>query len=344
MAKDNFINRFLANTADVLQNQQVGTTQGQLDARDDRRRKIEAEKAEAEQKSRMFDPNSEESKRAQSIAGMIPGIGERLGDRLSQLSADDLEQLLPNLSKALDRSAKQDAAKLDREFQASEAEKARQGRLELEQTRQQGAQQLEAQRAANKQAAAPSAPALSVGEKEIDKQFAKEFSKFTTGGGFASVSANLDKLRGAVGDLRSGENLTGGITSLLPKGARDLVAPRRSAVEDNVRNVVQQSLKAILGGQFSEKEGERVINATFNPRLDEAVIADRVEALAQQLEAAAQVKQAQAEYFQQNGTLKGFNVPLPQIGVFTKKKDGSEITPQDIDNMSLEELKDAGLI
>jgi len=79
-------------------------------------------------------------------------------------------------------------------------------------------------------------------------------------------------------------------------------------VYDQVTEVVQRNLKLILGGQFSEKEGERLIARAYNPALGQEENARRVKALMTQIKSANEAQAQMAEYFGREGTLKGFKV------------------------------------
>ena len=73
--------------------------------------------------------------------------------------------------------------------------------------------------------------------------------------------------------LSTGQAQTRGFVDLLPVGdtvrdfARGFFDPESQEVVDNLRSVVQKQLKAILGGAFSQAEGERLIANAYNPML-----------------------------------------------------------------------------
>ena len=62
-----------------------------------------------------------------------------------------------------------------------------------------------------------------------------------------------------------------------------------------------------MGAQFTEKEGERLIQRAYNPKLSEAENARRIGALADSVQESLEAKRAAAEYFEQNGTLRGYS-------------------------------------
>ena len=98
------------------------------------------------------------------------------------------------------------------------------------------------------------------------------------------------------------------VAALDAAGKLGYVDPEAQAVYDQVTEVVQRNLKLILGGQFSEKEGERLIARAYNPALGQEENARRVKALMTQIKSANEAQAQMAAYFGREGTLKGFNV------------------------------------
>jgi len=160
---------------------------------------------------------------------------------------------------------------------------------------------------------------LTVGESAVDRAFAKEYVGWSTGG-FADVEKNLSQLKDAHRRLLSGkENLTGSVLGRTPDIVRQQTNPESIDVRDQVEEVVQRNLRLILGAQFTQKEGERLIARAYNEKLDEAVNAKRVGRLITAIETAAKAKQSTVDYYNENGTLKGYK--------------GEQLSISDIDKM-----------
>ncbi|HUT57275.1 MAG TPA: hypothetical protein VNA25_05310 [Phycisphaerae bacterium] len=155
--------------------------------------------------------------------------------------------------------------------------------------------------------------ALSKGAEARDKDFAKEYNEWTSGGGLANSAKQIDALDDAVGRLESGEDLTGGVQAWLPEGARNALYPNSVDVQEIVEGEIQSSLKKILGAQFTEKEGERLLRRTYNKYLDEKTNAARVKRVLNQLRLAAQSKEDAARHFEQHGTLQGWSGQIPTV-------------------------------
>ncbi len=181
----------------------------------------------------------------------------------------------------------------------------------------------EALRTLGKRVGSPRTGPLSKGEEAVDRAYAKDFVEFIQTGAAESSKAleelgeARDRLRGyRVKDGKvmpiEKENLTGPVlgtvasTPFIGKGIQDIAFPASSDVREMVEYTVQQSLRPILGAQFTEKEGERLISRVYNPRLDEKINAKRLDRLISMLQRARAEKVKAAEYFRENGTLVGF--------------------------------------
>ncbi len=149
---------------------------------------------------------------------------------------------------------------------------------------------------------------LTPGQKARDTEFGKEYVKWT-GGGQADAEKNITQLEEQIERLESGENLTGPVIGNVPRVIGQFTTPGSIDVREQVEEVVQRNLREILGAQFTEREGERLISRAYNPSLEEPINARRLRRLAQQMKNAANAKNAMAEHFDQFGTLQGYEGP-----------------------------------
>jgi len=165
-------------------------------------------------------------------------------------------------------------------------------------------------------------PPVTPGQKKVDEDFAKTYEDWAASGGVADVEKQLRQLEEASAALKApGNELTGPIVGMLPDYATAALNPKVVATREAVEEVAQRNLRLVLGAQFTEKEGERLIKRTYNPSLPPAENAKRVDRLIGQIRAAAQAKQSAAEYFQKNGTLTGWKGRLPTLADFDTTKD-----------------------
>lgn len=77
-------------------------------------------------------------------------------------------------------------------------------------------------------------------------------------------------------------------------------------IRDRIRGVAYQTLRATLGAQFTQREGERLVGTYFNPRLTDAQNIQRLNDFVNRLK---EVKAAQEEvydYYADKGTIRGF--------------------------------------
>lgn len=154
------------------------------------------------------------------------------------------------------------------------------------------------------------------GQEAADKAAASEYIAWAQGGA-ADSAKNIAQLDVALSNLQSGKNFTGPVIGGLPDFV-NVVAGRGDAINtrEMVEEVVQRNLKAILGAQFTEKEGEKLIARAYNPRLSEEVNSRRLAMLIQQMKLAHSAKTSMAEYFQENQTLQGWEGKIPSIEDF----------------------------
>lgn len=152
---------------------------------------------------------------------------------------------------------------------------------------------------------------ISPGQKAVDTSFGKEYSDYKAAGGESGVKKNLGQLQSAVEDLKNNPDLTGGITTKIPflnsDAAQDVINPKMAKVRDQIKGAIQSTLRQTLGSQFTEREGEAIFNRAFNPRLSAEENIRRAQAEIDALTRQATQKNAASNYFEQHGTLQGFN-------------------------------------
>lgn len=146
------------------------------------------------------------------------------------------------------------------------------------------------------------------GERALDRNFAKTYESDIASGAMADSLTNMQVLRGIADQLEKGTsgNVTGPVLGLAPESFRAFTNPQSVDMQNQVANIVQRSLRPILGAQFTEKEGENLIKRAYNPQLEEAENAKRIRRLAVMTEKIAKAKMEAAAYFETNGTLKGY--------------------------------------
>lgn len=170
----------------------------------------------------------------------------------------------------------------------------------------------------------------------VDRTYAKDYVDWIQGGrpdaekSFNELAHARDRLRGYSIDA-NGEKVptpkedimtralgpTGRVTGVigalptiagvdLGEMAQSIVTPGAADIRQVIEQTVQRSLRPILGAQFTEKEGERLIARVYNPLLQPEVNSQRLDRLINMLAQAKQNKDAAAKYFETHNTLRGF--------------------------------------
>ena len=149
---------------------------------------------------------------------------------------------------------------------------------------------------------------LTPAQKAADETFAKDYAASVLGGGYADSRRNLAQVKDVLSDLQDpeGPNLTGPLLGSTPDFITKFTHPKAIDARERVEEVVQRNLRQILGAQFTENEGERLISRAYNPRLPEAVNAERLGRLVEVMEAAYEAKMAAARHYEQYGTLSNY--------------------------------------
>ena len=165
---------------------------------------------------------------------------------------------------------------------------------------------------------------VSPAQKAVDSEFAKTYQEWVTGAS-TDVAKNLDQLTGAINRLESGrENLTGPLLGKVSPENRAMINSGSVDVQEMVQEVAQRNLRLILGPQFTEREGDRLIARVYNPSLDEKINAKRARVLFNQIQMAAKDKQRASEYFEKKGTLAGYKGSLyTSFGQFERDLDSA---------------------
>lgn len=156
----------------------------------------------------------------------------------------------------------------------------------------------------------------SKGQTAVDTKFAEEYVGFKAAGGYADIEKQLQQLSEASKALATEKGLTGGLTGLTPEPILKRTNPRAIEIRDNVLDSAQRNLRLVLGAQFTEKEGERLLSRVYDMALKPEQNKKRVDRLIAQIRSAAKAKQEAIEYFEENQTLEGFKGKLWTLADF----------------------------
>lgn len=144
--------------------------------------------------------------------------------------------------------------------------------------------------------------ASKTGQDALDKDFAKDYNDWTSGGAKLAQS-EIKKLKGVIGNLKAGKVTTGGLTGTFPD---QLTSDKVLSARSDVQSTVMNSLRALLGPQFTEKEGERIIKNTWNEADSTKNNIARLDRLVNDLTNQALDKDQKSKFYEDKGTLSGY--------------------------------------
>ena len=142
-------------------------------------------------------------------------------------------------------------------------------------------------------------------QRKTDEAFATEAVEFESTEKWTAIS-NLDKLDQSIAALKESDNLTGPVIGNTPRVVLAITNPEAVGLEDDIRSIIFQSLRATLGAQFTEREGDRLVAASFNQLLPEEVNMKRLERLRTETFNSIKSKEDKIAYLKKEGTLRGY--------------------------------------
>tara|TARA_R100001440_G_scaffold1525_1_gene4914 strand:- start:41 stop:1123 length:1083 start_codon:yes stop_codon:yes gene_type:complete len=159
------------------------------------------------------------------------------------------------------------------------------------------------------------------------KDLQKESTKFLNES--SNLVGNINSLEDALKTLETSPDITGVLPGLVQNVGGDaflkLVLPQTANAKAQIESVVQESLKSILGAQFTEKEGERILQRVFDPAVSPQENAKRLKTVLDKLKLGFSTKRRYFEAFSQG---KVPDVNLPTLSDFEDFESGSANTSQ----------------
>lgn len=136
---------------------------------------------------------------------------------------------------------------------------------------------------------------------------------------------NIKNLQNAMNILRSGEKNVSGLDVAMLEEFPWLQAGMfgdAASFKSDVNDVVYQTLKIKLGAQFTENEGKRLVEAAFNNKLSEEENIARMQRLLDATMMVYDAKEGMSQYFNEFGTLDGYESNAPDIYEITAMVSG----------------------
>jgi hypothetical protein len=148
------------------------------------------------------------------------------------------------------------------------------------------------------------------GQSELDKAFAKDLNDWENRGK-GEYTGNMTKLAEAetalqnmVTSKKDPRGVMGGAYGVMPDFAKNTSS---RDLRDKVHGAVQGALKATLGSQFTEKEGERIMARAYDESQPPDINLARVQKEIAKLKSDASSLERQGGHFRQHGTLTGYS-------------------------------------
>jgi len=152
---------------------------------------------------------------------------------------------------------------------------------------------------------------LSKGGEAEDRAFGKDVASWKSEGGLSAQMRNLEQLDEVIDNMDKAKesnwaSYTGPFKGLIWDKIRNITNPAAKAAEDRVKNSVTATLRATLGAQFTEKEGERIFRQSWNDQAPPEENLKNIKRIYQQLKRAVKAKHDLVQYWETHSrTLQG---------------------------------------
>lgn len=151
---------------------------------------------------------------------------------------------------------------------------------------------------------------LTPAQKRADVVFGEEYSNYVALGGKSVIDKQIAEINAVIDMIEKEKaNVSGkDVATAAAIGDTALAAysPKALEARDKIGGVVQSNLRAILGGQFAQKEGEALLSRAYNLAADPKDNVKRLKALKEQIINSTKAKESAINYYEDKGTLSGY--------------------------------------
>jgi hypothetical protein len=145
----------------------------------------------------------------------------------------------------------------------------------------------------------------------VDRDYAKQYNDWTTTGrsSYQKNRSLLEEAKKSLESLPESEKgkISGKGSAALGNISGGLLRSNKSLqIENDVKQAAQASIKAVLGTQFTEKEGENIMNRSYDVRLPPEENIKKIERALNEIDAKAKAEEERANWFEKYGTTYGF--------------------------------------
>ena len=162
---------------------------------------------------------------------------------------------------------------------------------------------------------------LTPGQKSVDTNYAKDYLEWTNSGKgiYEKNMARLEDAKKRLGN--PGYGVSGNLIGRLPEVMR---TEESRQIQQDVRAAAQASLRATLGAQFTEKEGERIMQFAYDPTLSAEANIAKIDAAINEIKSNADNQNAKAGQYEKAGSLKEYKSSAPTEQSASKSINGVE--------------------
>jgi hypothetical protein len=173
-------------------------------------------------------------------------------------------------------------------------------------------------------------PKMTPMQEAVDKNWAGTLVEWADGGSSDFVK-QMSQLDYAIGEMEKAVanpgsvELSGPGNNLFPGGlGRAQFGQHGLKVQQAVEEVAQRNLRAVLGPAFTAKEGEGLIARAYDPSMEEGENLKRVRRLYTQMNIAAQQKTDAMNYYNEHGSMMGYQGHIPTLADFEAALDDED--------------------
>jgi hypothetical protein len=154
-------------------------------------------------------------------------------------------------------------------------------------------------------------------QEEMDKKFAPLAVEWM-GGERSLANSRIRQLTKVVEVLGKRGDISGPVLGITPDVVKSFVAPASRSVRAKAEQVIQEGMRAVLGAQYTQKEGENLLARAYDPAAREADNAQRLGAIVEQMKETARDRDEMLKYMQGpgNGSLVGYTGRTPTMNDF----------------------------
>jgi hypothetical protein len=189
-----------------------------------------------------------------------------------------------------------------------------------------GQERTEARKISKSLAPATSTVRETPAQEAMSEEIGKSLAKWPLGG-YAQAQSNLNTYDNLITGLNSGEYTTRTLADFAPESLgldddiRAIFNPGGQAAVDRVRQVLFQGLKDTLGNQFTQREAERLVSASYNPKLEPEENIRRLTSARNVLQATIEAKNAMYEHLASGGSISTYQGVSPRQVLLSGIKD-----------------------